>query len=287
MRKTLLLAEDDEVVMKNTYAELKDQINMSIIQARDGVQVYQKTCNQTFDVILTNWKLPKITEKELIDTIRETEGNEDTPIIIQTEDVDAVKTKCRGMKGVMIVQKPADFSVLSKNIIELSKFDPTRKKFRLDVDFVNPFIDVSVKTLTVLCRIENIKPLRPYLLSEHEELDIDISGTLKVTSPYFSGSIAVSFSNEVYKKILGHMVQEEIKDINIDNQDGAAEILNVIYGNTKAQLNEHGYEMKRAIPSVIRGPKHKIYHDSKVPILLVPFDSDAGRFYIQICVKAI
>jgi chemotaxis protein CheX len=286
-KKTLLLAENDADMMQSTYSELKDNVNMSIIQATDGIQAFQKTRNQTFDVILTNWILPKISGRELIDSIRDTNGNENTPIIIQTEDVDEVKSKCRGLKGILILKKPVDFKVLTKSIIDLSKFDPNKKKFRLDVDFVNPFIDMSVHTLNTLCNVDSIKPLKPYLMNPEEQLEIDISGTIKITSPYFSGVIGVSFSNDIYKKILEQMIEEKIEEINADNQDGAAEIINIIYGNTKALLNNKGFEMKRAIPSVIRGNKHKITPDSKTPILLVPFDSNAGRFFIQICVKAI
>ena len=53
-KKTLLLAENDADLMQSTYTELKDSVNMSIIQASDGTQAFQKTRNQTFDVILTN-----------------------------------------------------------------------------------------------------------------------------------------------------------------------------------------------------------------------------------------
>ena len=287
IRKTLLLAEDDPIVMQTTYSELKDKVNMSIIQATDGVQLTQKTRNQTFNMILTKWKLPKIYGRELVDAIRETSGNEEIPIIIVTDDVDEVRSKCKGLKGILILESPVDFNVLSKSVVELSNFDPNKKKFRLDVDFINPFIDMSVKTLNGLCNVTSIKPLKPYLMNAEELLEIDISGTLKIVSPYFSGVIGVSFSNDIYKKILEQMVEEKVEEINSENQDGAAEIINIIYGNTKALLNDKGFEMKRAIPSVVRGHKHKITHDSKTPILLVPFDSNAGRFFIQICVKAI
>ena len=83
------------------------------------------------------------------------------------------------------------------------------------------------------------------------------------------------------------MLEEGQEDITIDNQDGAAEIINIIFGQTKAVLNTSGYSLQRAIPSVMRGENHKIYQNSKIPVLLVPFSSDAGKFFIQICVKAI
>ena len=127
---------------------------------------------------------------------------------------------------------------------------------------------------------------RKYLLGD-EKLDIDISGTLAISSPYFKGSIAITFHDDVYKQVVSKMLEENIGEIDIDNQDGAAEIINIIFGQTKAVLNQRGYKLDRAIPSVLRGKGHKIYSNSKIPVLLVPFRSDLGNFWMQICVKAI
>jgi chemotaxis protein CheX len=83
------------------------------------------------------------------------------------------------------------------------------------------------------------------------------------------------------------MLEENIGEIDLNNQDGAAEIINIIFGQTKAVLNQRGYRLERAIPSVMRGKGHKIYQNTKIPVLLVPFRSNLGKFWIQICVKAI
>jgi chemotaxis protein CheX len=287
MKKNVLLIEDEEELLDTMAMELRDMTQMLIIKAKDGVQAYQKTRNQKFDVIITDWKMPKLMGRQLIDSIRETKGNENTPFIIHTGLIEEAKTQCRGLKGIDFIEKPADFETLSKRAEKLAEFDPDKKEFKLDVDFINPFIDMSMKTLNGLCGVESIKALKPYLMGKEEELEIDISGTLSITSPYFRGSIAVSFANDIYKKILEKMIEEQVAEINADNQDGAAEIVNIIFGNTKAVLNQRGYKIDRALPSVVRGHKHKIYQNGKVPVLLVPFNSDVGRFYIQICVKAI
>lgn len=288
MKKTLLIVEADEEVRAALASELSDLTQMLVIQAKDGIQAYQKARNQAFNVILTEFNTPKLNGSELIAAIRETNHNPNTPVILYTESIEDAKIKTRGTKHIHYEKKPADYEVLAKKIKEYAEKDLSKKEFKLDVDFINPFIDSSVKTLNAMCGVETIDAQRAYLLSDDEVLDIDISGTLSITSPYFRGSIAISFATPVYKKLVQAMLEEEsIDNITADNQDGAAELINIIFGQTKAVLNTRGYSLERAIPNVIRGAGHKIYQSSKIPVLLVPFKSDAGDFFIQICVKAI
>jgi chemotaxis protein CheX len=285
-KKHLLIVEADDELRQLLATELADLTQMVIVQARDGVQAYQKARNQKFDVVITDFELPKISGAEFIAALRETNHNVRTPILIYSEDVETAKKETRGQKAIEYVSKPAEYEFLANKLIELSKFDPDKKVFKLDVDFINPFIDSAMKTLNKLCGVNNIEAMKPHLLGD-EVLDIDISGILAITSPYFRGSIAISFGDDVYKLIISKMLEENVADVDLNNQDGAAEIINIIFGQTKAVLNQRGYSLERAIPSVLRGKGHKVLQNNKIPVLLVPFRSDLGNFWIQICVKAI
>lgn len=284
-KKYLLIVEAEDELREQLVKELTDLTQMIVISASDGVQAYQKSRNQKFAVVLTDFKLPKISGDQLIAALRETNHNANAPIIIYTSDVEEAKIGTRGLRNVEYMVKPTDYQTISNKIIELSKLDLEKKRFKLDVDFINPFIDSAMKTLNGLCGVSNIVAQKPYLLGE-EKLEIDISGTLAIVSPYFRGSIAISFDDNVYKLIISKMLEENVGDIDLDNQDGAAEIINIIFGQTKAVLNQRGYSLDRAIPSVLRGHGHKVLNNNKIPILLVPFHSDLGNFWIQICVKA-
>ncbi len=285
-RKYLLIVEPDEELRIHLVNELEDLTQMIVIPAADGVQAYQKTRNQKFDVVLAEFNVPKISGLQLINAIRETGPNALSPILIYTDKIEESKNQSRGIKMLEYMQKPQDYQNISTKLLELSEIDPKKKKFKLDVDFINPFIDSSMKTLNGLCGVSNIQAQKPYLLGS-ETLEVDISGTLAISSPYFKGSIAITFNNDVYKTVVSKMLEESVGEIDINNQDGAAEIINIIFGQTKAVLNQRGYSLDRAIPSVLRGRGHKIYPNSKIPVLLVPFRSDLGNFWMQICVKAI
>lgn len=285
-KKYILVVEDDDDLRPNLTQELSELTEFTVIEAKDGVQAYQKARNQKFEVILAEFEIKKLDGGQLVAAVRETNHNINTPVIIHTKDVEAAKNKTRGQDGVFFLTKPTPFKDIATKILEMKPLDATKKKFKLDVDFINPFIDSAMSTLNSLCGVNNIKAEKPFLF-ENQDLNVDISGVLAITSPYFRGSIAITFNADVYKVVVGKMIEENVESISIDNEDGVAEIINIIFGQTKAVLNQKGYSLQRAIPHVTKGHNHKILNDSKIPILLVPFKSELGDFWIQICVKAI
>lgn len=283
--KNILIAEEDEEIRNNLVNELQSMSDYNYVLAADGVTAYQKCRNQEFAVILMSYTTKKITGKKLLEAIRENNINAYCHVIIYAQDIKLAKVECQDFKNVDYIEKPTDYDQLCDKIHKLANTDPQKKKFKLDVDFVNPFIDSAIATLNEMCGVDNINAQKPHLLSD--DLDVQISGSINVASPFFKGTIALSFNSEVYEGIIAQMLEVEKNTINIDTDDGAAEILNVIYGRSKVKLNEHGYRLQRVIPKVLRGQNHKISPKNKIPTLLVPFQSNAGDFYIQICVQAI
>ena len=284
--KNILIAEENEEMREKLLEELRQMSDYNYVLAADGVTAYQKCRNQEFVVILMSYTTKKISGLKLLEAIRENNLNAYSHVIIYAEKIKEAKVECQDFKNIEYLEKPAEYSVICDKIDRLANTDPQKKKFKLDVDFVNPFIDSAIATLNEMCGVNDIQAQKPYLLSE-EELNVQISGSINVASPFFKGVIALSFDSAVYEGIIAQMLEVEANTINIDTDDGAAEILNVIYGRSKVKLNEHGYRLQRVIPKVLRGQNHKIAAKTKAPTLLVPFQSNAGDFYIQICVKAI
>lgn len=283
--KNILIAEEDEEIRNQLLEELTQMSDYNYVLAPDGVTAYQKARNQEFAVVLMSYTTKKITGKKLVESIRDNNLNVYTHIIIYHQDIKTAKVECQDFKNLEYLEKPTESSEICDRIHRLANTDPQKKIFKLDVDFVNPFIDSCIATLNEMCGVNDIQAKKPNLLSE-EELDIQISGTINVSSPFFKGTIALSFQSDVYEGIIAQMLEVDTNTIDLDTDDGAAEILNVIYGRSKVKLNGYGYRLERVIPKVMRGDKHKI-SKAKIPTLLVPFQSQAGDFYIQICVQAI
>ncbi len=83
--------------------------------------------------------------------------------------------------------------------------------------------------------------------------------------------------------LYNRMFDEENSEINEEIEDAAGEILNIIYGQAKAELNDQkGYQLKKAIPTVLTADKLKIRQQGPGPVVVLPFDSQAGKFHIEI-----
>lgn len=154
---------------------------------------------------------------------------------------------------------------------------------KLDVRFFKPFIDGTIKALKVQSQIE-AKPGKPYF-KQREQSNIDIAAVIGLTSAAFTGTITLCFPAAVFLKAMSNMLDEEFTTITQDLQDGAAELLNIIFGQAKIVLNEEGYEIQKAIPTVISGSNLSTVHVSKVPVIVIPFSSSAGAFYIEISIE--
>ena len=66
-KKYLLIAESDPDLRQQLASELADMTQMIVVQSSDGIQAFQKARNQKFDVILSEYKLAKISDKQIID----------------------------------------------------------------------------------------------------------------------------------------------------------------------------------------------------------------------------
>lgn len=152
---------------------------------------------------------------------------------------------------------------------------------KLDVNFLNPFVDGTIDTLRVQCNYE-VNPGKPSMKSPHDAINYEIAANIGLTSESFNGSIAICFPTPVFLGIMSEMLGETFTEIDDDLQDGAAELLNIIFGQAKKTLNERGYSIQKAIPTIIRGERLRVNHLTTNPVMLIPFSSKDGDFSIEI-----
>jgi chemotaxis protein CheX len=153
---------------------------------------------------------------------------------------------------------------------------------RINVDFVNPFIDGAMETLKTQCSTE-CKPERIFVKGTAEQPVVDIAGVLGITSPGFRGSLAICFPKRVFLGLMERMLGEKSDEITAELEDGAGELLNIVFGFAKRVLNERGYQLEKAIPTVLRGSGILVKHLGPGPSIILPFRADLGQFYIEIC----
>jgi chemotaxis protein CheX len=154
----------------------------------------------------------------------------------------------------------------------------------LNTDFIHPFLNATVHILNVQANLL-AEAGKAYLKKQNDRLIGDVSGIISVVSDKFNGSVVISFPEGTFLKIMSSMLGEEFSEISPEIVDGAGEILNMIFGQAKIVLNEKGYGIKTAIPSVVTGRALSVSTMTKGPVVVVPFQSQAGDFFVEICLN--
>lgn len=155
---------------------------------------------------------------------------------------------------------------------------------KMDVKFVNAFLDAVIKVMKIQTQTE-VQAGSPFLKDPKEGFTGDISGVIGLVSDAFNGAIVINFPEKTFLGVISRMLGEEFKVLTPEISDGAAELTNIIFGQAKVTLNELGYGIKMATPSVVTGKNHTISSAGNGPRITVPFSCDLGKFSVEICLS--
>lgn len=155
------------------------------------------------------------------------------------------------------------------------------QKQTINTDFINPFLSATMHVLEVQAQTKTV-PGKPFLKTETNQLLGDISGVIGLVSESFNGTVTITFPELTFLSIASKMFGETQTTLNKENQDVAGELTNIIFGQAKIELNNKGYGIKTALPSVVTGKDHSVTSVVKGLSIVVPFESDSGSFFVEI-----
>jgi chemotaxis protein CheX len=152
----------------------------------------------------------------------------------------------------------------------------------MDVKYINPFLQGTLEVLKKMAFVEPF-PGKPYL-KKNSLSQGDVSGIIGITGD-MTGSLAISFSEPCICHLVGNMIGERYSEANQDVFDGVGEITNMISGVARTYFEKEGMQVFIAIPAVVYGKSHTITHILKSPSIVIPFNTDKGLFFIDVCIK--
>ena len=145
----------------------------------------------------------------------------------------------------------------------------------IDKDFVSTLVTGVAKSLLKHGRIRNVLPEEAYTLANEKPLQADISAVIAVCYKHFEGLVALSFPAATFDKLT--MISEKKH-----TAFNASEFINLVSADTVSALKAHGYtEESPYAVAILNTPKHTAAPPSTKRSLVAPFDSDAGKFFIQ------
>jgi chemotaxis protein CheX len=152
----------------------------------------------------------------------------------------------------------------------------------VDFSLITPLYNAAILVLEVQCNA-TIKANKPFKKTELDVVEIGIAGVIAINSSRFTGTVSICFSEQVFLKLYEGMVGEEHAKITDEIADAASEILNIIYGAAKKEMNEKGgTDLGMAIPTVIRGGSLKLSQSKNSETVIIPFSSSFGSFHMEI-----
>ena len=116
--KMRILIVDDFATMRKIVRNLLKQLGFTNVdEADDGSTAIEKLKADTFDFVITDWNMPKVTGLELIKSIRADEKTKKTPILMVTAEADKENVIQAAQAGVNdYVVKPFSAEVLTGKI---------------------------------------------------------------------------------------------------------------------------------------------------------------------------
>ncbi|CAG21625.1 chemotaxis protein CheX [Photobacterium profundum] len=148
-------------------------------------------------------------------------------------------------------------------------------------EFVNPFLASLLNVLKTMASMELV-PQKPRIKKD-EVARGDVSGLIGLIGPQTKGSMSITFDENLALEIMQRMLGERPNGINEEVTDMVGEITNMVTGGAKRILADNGYNFEMATPAVVSGRGHTITHKTDGVIIIMPFNSEYGKAFIEIC----
>lgn len=113
----------------------------------------------------------------------------------------------------------------------------------------------------------------------------DISGILGMIQDKVEATLVLSFQKQTICTLMEKMYGHPFTDLNHSVKQGVGELTNIIYAGVKKDLNGLGYKFKMSIPTVIIGTNHAVYNIHTGQTLVIPFNLDSGKFFVEITLQ--
>jgi chemotaxis protein CheX len=146
--------------------------------------------------------------------------------------------------------------------------------------FINPFLAASVNLFKEYLGIA-VTNQNPVLLKDPQSLH-EVSGIIGLAGET-TGAVVLSFPRETAIAIVGRLSSKTYKALSNEVLDGVGELVNIIAGNAKKDLEE--FRIVISLPGVIVGSSYRIHWPEGIPVIGIPFSSDLGEFSVNVSLR--
>ena len=150
----------------------------------------------------------------------------------------------------------------------------------MQVKYINPFLAASVNLFRDYLGLK-VKNGTPFILDDPQNLS-EVSAIIGLAGET-AGAVVLSFSRETAIEIVSRMEKRTYTALGTEVIDGVGELVNIIAGNAKKDLLD--FRIDISLPGVITGQTYRIHWPEGVPVVAIPFESDAGPFSVNVSLR--
>ena len=144
-------------------------------------------------------------------------------------------------------------------------------------EYINPFVTSTTSVFETMlgCQVTRMG----LELKSGSQPDLEVSGVIGLSAKA-SGVVVLSLCREAALGVTEAMLGARPASVDADVIDAVGEVVNMIAGGAKAQLEQYATSM--GIPSVIVGKNHVISFPSQVTPFSILFDCPLGQLRIEV-----
>ncbi|MBF0361509.1 MAG: response regulator [Oligoflexia bacterium] len=297
----ILLVEDEPDIAELCSTEIKENIlNTEVIIATNALEGYRKARMEAYDLIWTDYRMPKILGTDFALALRETSHNHNVPIVIFSGYVEEAKINCQIKDNIHYISKLSGVAAavtILKGILEQrtkhlldskskgqsnGKDKDDKQQISLESPLVKNFICSTVHIMQLMCNLTEIKQTNIKITTGHEDFSADVICVVNMSTNDISGYFLLAFTKKVFLKVAEHFLGDKHTEITKANSLAAVELSKIIFGHTRFQLNDQEkINLQREDPQLIVGKRISITgHRNNMAI--ISFNTDIGDFIIGI-----
>ena len=135
--------------------------------------------------------------------------------------------------------------------------------------YIQPFIDVCKSVFKDFVGAE-LTEERPHFAEAGAIMEWDISAIIGLTGEA-RGAVVISMKKELAMKLTEILTGVDHNDVDDDVVDAIGEIVNIIAGNVKKNLEE-AFRLVISLPTIVQGKEHSIkWPGNQARIICIPF----------------
>ena len=127
----------------------------------------------------------------------------------------------------------------------------------------------------------------PYFINKDEITEWDISGVIGLTGEA-RGAVVISMRDDLAIRLTSILTGMSHKVLYDDVIDAVGELINIIAGNVKQEL-EDAFRLVISLPTIVKGKEHTInWPDSQTRVICIPFvTADSESFTLSVALEAV